>query len=103
MLTQGRRAPRLVPGAGLWSLPVLLALVWLGWRVRCPRRPLLPPSGSSGLTALAPRLAADRLLGIINSGYGIVVPGWPPPTWRWGGSPPAGEASWWPGWPRPRP
>lgn len=47
----------------LWSLPVLLALVWLGWRVRLPAAtPHSPVSGEQRLISLPPRLAADRLL-----------------------------------------
>jgi len=50
----------------LWSLPVLLALVWLGWRVRLP-------AGEQRLIALPRAWLLIACFGIINSGYGIVV------------------------------
>ena len=58
----------------LWSLPVLLALVWLGWRVRLPAAaPHSPVSGEQRLIALPRAWLLIACFGIINSGYGIVV------------------------------
>ncbi|WP_429167900.1 cyanate transporter [Aeromonas rivipollensis] len=58
----------------LWSLPVLLALLWLGWRVRLPAAaPHSAPSGEPRLIALPRAWLLIACFGIINSGYGIVV------------------------------
>ena len=58
----------------LWSLPVLLALGWLGWRVRLPVTPAPPtPEGEQRLLALPRTWLLILCFGIINSGYGIVV------------------------------
>ncbi|MGY3886498.1 cyanate transporter [Aeromonas aquatica] len=58
----------------LWSLPVLLALGWLGWRVRLPVTPAPPtPEGEQRLLALPRSWLLILCFGIINSGYGIVV------------------------------
>lgn len=58
----------------LWSLPVLLALVWLGWKVRLPRAAAVAiPDGEQRLIALPRSWLLIVCFGIINSGYGIVV------------------------------
>jgi MFS transporter, CP family, cyanate transporter len=58
----------------LWSLPVLLALIWLGWRVRLPVvAKALPPRGEPRLIGLPRSWLLIGCFGIINSGYGIVV------------------------------
>ncbi|HHQ4900854.1 TPA: cyanate transporter [Aeromonas veronii] len=58
----------------LWSLPVLLALVWLGWKVRLPRATAVAiPDGEQRLIALPRSWLLIVCFGIINSGYGIVV------------------------------
>lgn len=58
----------------LWSLPVLLALVWLGWQVRLPRAAAVAiPDGEQRLIALPRSWLLIVCFGIINSGYGIVV------------------------------
>ncbi|HHQ4546781.1 TPA: MFS transporter, partial [Aeromonas veronii] len=61
-------------GLALWSLPVLLALVWLGWQVRLPRAAAVAiPDGEQRLIALPRSWLLIVCFGIINSGYGIVV------------------------------
>ena len=58
----------------LWSLPVLLALVWLGWKVRLPRAAAVAiPDGEQRLITLPRSWLLIVCFGIINSGYGIVV------------------------------
>ncbi|WOE65161.1 cyanate transporter [Aeromonas allosaccharophila] len=58
----------------LWSLPVLLALVWLGWKVRLPRAAAVAiPHGEQRLITLPRSWLLIVCFGIINSGYGIVV------------------------------
>ena len=58
----------------LWSLPVLLALAWLAWRVRLPRPAPSPQSQTEQpLVALPRSWLLIACFGIINSGYGIVV------------------------------
>ncbi|WP_429086167.1 MFS transporter [Aeromonas allosaccharophila] len=58
----------------LWSLPVLLALVWLGWKVRLPRAAVVAiPDGEQRLITLPRSWLLIVCFGIINSGYGIVV------------------------------
>jgi MFS transporter, CP family, cyanate transporter len=58
----------------LWSLPVLLALIWLGWRVRLPAATRPPqPQGEQRLIGLPRSWLLILCFGIINSGYGIVV------------------------------
>ncbi|MGY3932793.1 cyanate transport protein CynX [Aeromonas encheleia] len=61
----------------LWSLPVLLALIWLGWlgwRVRLPTATRAPqPQGEQQLIGLPRSWLLIGCFGIINSGYGIVV------------------------------
>ncbi|MGL6508513.1 MFS transporter [Aeromonas hydrophila] len=58
----------------LWSLPVLLAMGWLGWRVRLPATPVAVPSGGEQRLISLPRSwLLISCFGIINSGYGIVV------------------------------
>lgn len=58
----------------LWSLPVLLALLWLGWRVRLPAQASTPaPAGEQRLLTLPRTWLLIACFGIINSGYGIVV------------------------------
>ncbi|MEG0006742.1 MAG: cyanate transporter [Aeromonas sp.] len=58
----------------LWSLPVLLALAWLAWRVRLPRpAPVAPSQTEQRLVALPRSWLLIVCFGIINSGYGIVV------------------------------
>lgn len=58
----------------LWSLPVLLALVWLGWKVRLPRAAAIAiPHGEQRLITLPRSWLLIVCFGIINSGYGIVV------------------------------
>ncbi|MGL5813523.1 MAG: MFS transporter [Aeromonas sp.] len=58
----------------LWSLPVLLALAWLAWRVRLPRPAPNPQSQTEQrLVALPRSWLLIACFGIINSGYGIVV------------------------------
>ncbi|VFB11110.1 cyanate transport protein CynX [Aeromonas salmonicida] len=58
----------------LWSLPVLLAMVWLVWRVRLPSAAAVAiPQGEQRLIALPRSWLLIGCFGIINSGYGIVV------------------------------
>lgn len=58
----------------LWSLPVLLAMVWLVWRVRLPSAAVVAiPQGEQRLIALPRSWLLIGCFGIINSGYGIVV------------------------------
>ncbi|OCA61035.1 MFS transporter [Aeromonas piscicola] len=58
----------------LWSLPVLLAMVWLVWRVRLPSAAVVAiPHGEQRLIALPRSWLLIGCFGIINSGYGIVV------------------------------
>ncbi|MGI3174432.1 cyanate transporter [Aeromonas veronii] len=58
----------------LWSLPVLLALVWLGWKVRLPSTAAVAiPHGEQRLITLPRSWLLIVCFGIINSGYGIVV------------------------------
>jgi CP family cyanate transporter-like MFS transporter len=58
----------------LWSLPVLLALVWLVWQVRLPRAAAVAtPHGEQRLITLPRSWLLIVCFGIINSGYGIVV------------------------------
>lgn len=58
----------------LWSLPVLLAMVWLIWRVRLPSAAAVAiPQGEQRLIALPRSWLLIGCFGIINSGYGIVV------------------------------
>lgn len=58
----------------LWSLPVLLALIWLVWQVRLPRTVAVAiPHGEQRLIALPRSWLLIACFGIINSGYGIVV------------------------------
>ena len=58
----------------LWSLPVLLALVWLGWKVRLPRAAAVAIlHGEQRLITLPRSWLLIVCFGIINSGYGIVV------------------------------
>ncbi len=58
----------------LWSLPLLLALVWLGWKVRLPRAAAVAiPHGEQRLITLPRSWLLIICFGIINSGYGIVV------------------------------
>ncbi len=58
----------------LWSLPVLLAPVWLGWKVRLPRAAAVAiPHGEQRLITLPRSWLLIVCFGIINSGYGIVV------------------------------
>lgn len=58
----------------LWSLPVLLAMVWLVWRVRLPGAAAAAvPHGEQRLIALPRSWLLIGCFGIINSGYGIVV------------------------------
>ncbi|MGN5012827.1 cyanate transporter [Aeromonas veronii] len=58
----------------LWSLPLLLALVWLGWKVRLPRATAAAiPHGEQRLITLPRSWLLIVCFGIINSGYGIVV------------------------------
>ncbi|ATM00460.1 MFS transporter [Aeromonas sp. CA23] len=58
----------------LWSLPVLLAMVWLIWRVRLPGATAVAiPHGEQRLIALPRSWLLIGCFGIINSGYGIVV------------------------------
>lgn len=58
----------------LWSLPVLLAMVWLVWRVRLPGAAAVAiPQGEQRLIALPRSWLLIGCFGIINSGYGIVV------------------------------
>lgn len=57
-----------------WSLPVLLALVWLGWKVRLPSTAAVAiPNGEQRLITLPRSWLLIVCFGIINSGYGIVV------------------------------
>lgn len=87
----------------LWSLPVLLAMSWLGWRVRLPATPVAVPSGGEQRLISLPRCwLLISCFGIINSGYGIVVARLAPAYMAQGWSPQQG-ASWWPGWHWPRP
>ncbi|PJG59275.1 cyanate transporter [Aeromonas cavernicola] len=58
----------------IWCLPVLLALLWLGWRVRLTASP--PPVavlGQQRLITLPRTWLLITCFGIINSGYGIVI------------------------------
>ncbi|MGE6160479.1 cyanate transporter [Aeromonas salmonicida] len=58
----------------LWSLPVLLAMVWLGWKVRLPSATVVAiPHGEQRLITLPRSWLLIGCFGIINSGYGIVV------------------------------
>ncbi|MGV2702786.1 UNVERIFIED_CONTAM: cyanate transporter [Aeromonas salmonicida] len=58
----------------LWSLPVLLAMVWLGWKVRLPSAAVVAiPHGEQRLITLPRSWLLIGCFGIINSGYGIVV------------------------------
>lgn len=58
----------------LWSLPLLLALGWLGWKVRLPRAAAVAiPHGEQRLITLPRSWLLIVCFGIINSGYGIVV------------------------------
>ncbi|MFB0774198.1 cyanate transporter [Aeromonas salmonicida] len=58
----------------LWSLPVLLAMVWLGWKVRQPNAAVVAiPHGEQRLITLPRSWLLIGCFGIINSGYGIVV------------------------------
>ena len=58
----------------LWGLPVLLALIWLGWRVRLPTVTRAPqPQREQRLIGLPRSWLLIGCFGIINSGYGIVV------------------------------
>lgn len=58
----------------LWSLPLLLALVWLGWKVRLPSTAAVAiPDGEQRLITLPRSWLLIVCFGIINSGYGIVV------------------------------
>ncbi|KAE9623156.1 cyanate transporter [Aeromonas veronii] len=58
----------------LWSLPLLLALVWLVWQVRLPRAAAVAiPDGEQRLITLPRSWLLIVCFGIINSGYGIVV------------------------------
>ena len=58
----------------LWSLPVLLTLGWLGWKVRLPRAAAVAiPDGEQRLITLPRSWLLIVCFGIINSGYGIVV------------------------------
>ena len=58
----------------LWSLPVLLALAWLAWRVRLPAAARPAASGGEQRLITLPRSwLLIACFGIINSGYGIVV------------------------------
>ncbi|ATY77111.1 MFS transporter [Aeromonas veronii] len=58
----------------LWSLPLLLALGWLGWKVRLPRATAVAiPHGEQRLITLPRSWLLIVCFGIINSGYGIVV------------------------------
>lgn len=58
----------------LWSLPVLLAMVWLAWKVRLPSSAVVAiPHGEQRLIALPRSWLLIGCFGIINSGYGIVV------------------------------
>ncbi|MFM5294339.1 MFS transporter [Aeromonas veronii] len=58
----------------LWSLPVLLALVWLRWKVRLPRAAAVAIlHGEQRLITLPRSWLLIICFGIINSGYGIVV------------------------------
>ncbi|QXW31074.1 MFS transporter [Aeromonas sanarellii] len=58
----------------LWSLPVLLALGWLAWRVRLPAAPVAVSGGGEQRLINLPRTwLLIACFGIINSGYGIVV------------------------------
>ncbi|EKB17274.1 cyanate transporter [Aeromonas veronii] len=59
----------------LWSLPVLLALIWLGWKVRQPSTAaaVAIPHGEQRLITLPRSWLLIVCFGIINSGYGIVV------------------------------
>ncbi|WP_421313922.1 cyanate transporter [Aeromonas veronii] len=58
----------------LWSLPVLLALIWLGWKVRLPRATAAAiPHGEQRLITLPRSWLLIVCFGIINSGYGIIV------------------------------
>ncbi|MGY3909259.1 cyanate transporter [Aeromonas piscicola] len=58
----------------LWSLPVLLAMVWLAWKVRLPSAAVVAiPHGEQRLIALPRSWLLIGCFGIINSGYGIVV------------------------------
>ncbi|WP_204477401.1 MFS transporter, partial [Aeromonas veronii] len=59
----------------LWSLPVLLALIWLGWQVHLPRAAaaVAIPHGEQRLITLPRSWLLIVCFGIINSGYGIVV------------------------------
>ena len=58
----------------LWSLPVLLALIWLGWKVRLPSTAAVAiPDGEQRLITLPRSWLLIVCFGIINSGYGIVV------------------------------
>lgn len=58
----------------LWSLPVLLAMVWLAWKVRLPGAAVVAiPHGEQRLITLPRSWLLIGCFGIINSGYGIVV------------------------------
>ncbi len=58
----------------LWSLPVLLAMVWLAWKVRLPSATVVAiPHGEQRLITLPRSWLLIGCFGIINSGYGIVV------------------------------
>ncbi|MGL6263118.1 MFS transporter [Aeromonas jandaei] len=58
----------------LWSLPLLLALGWLGWKVRLPSTAAVAiPHGKQRLITLPRSWLLIVCFGIINSGYGIVV------------------------------
>ncbi|RSM28643.1 MFS transporter [Aeromonas salmonicida] len=58
----------------LWSLPVLLAMVWLAWKVRLPSAAVVAiPHGEQRLITLPRSWLLIGCFGIINSGYGIVV------------------------------
>ncbi|MGY3860071.1 MFS transporter [Aeromonas lacus] len=58
----------------LWSLPLLLALGWLGWKVRLPSTAAVAiPDGEQRMITLPRSWLLIVCFGIINSGYGIVV------------------------------
>ncbi|WP_429181126.1 cyanate transporter [Aeromonas salmonicida] len=58
----------------LWSLPVLLAMVWLAWKVRLPSAAVVAiPHSEQRLITLPRSWLLISCFGIINSGYGIVV------------------------------
>ncbi len=101
---QGRRAPRLVPGAGPVE-PAGAAGPGLARLAGAParRRAALPRIRGAAADRAAPRLAADRLLWHhqqrLRHRRGLAGPRLPGA----GGGAPSREASWWPGWPWPRP